>query len=117
MVDYLEVYAGSSEQIARDAQMAKESERLEQCGRAWFDMMFASGRLKRQGILLERVSIRVGWTTGTDSLVTLVGTGPDGGLVAFHGAENPQRLWERLTARMLADTLRWRTDLYDRRHE
>lgn len=114
MVDFLVTYEGSHEQIGNDEVTDEKAAHWQNCGKGWSDMMFASYRLRRQGIKLRRLSIRVGWTSGSDSLVTLVGDGPDGSVVAFHGAENPQIMWARLTKRMFADQLTWKEDQYER---
>lgn len=115
MADMLETYAGSAEQIARDEETASNLEKWRGMGKGWEDMLYAAYRSKRKGIELHRISIRVGWVTGMDSLVTLVAHGDEGGLVSFHGAENPTTMWERLAKRWLSDSLEWREDSYERK--
>lgn len=112
MPNMLEQYEGSAEQLANDEPTEENLRIWQEYGKGWADFVFACYRLKRQGSTLERVSIRVGWTTGADSLVTLVAVGEDGSVVAFHGAEGAGRVWTRLANRLLADTLKWKEDQY-----
>lgn len=108
----LDAYKGSPEQVANDEPTEDNQRRWLESGKGWSDFIFACYRLKRQDTRVKRLSIRVGWTEGSDSLVTIVADAEQGPVVAFHGAESPDRLWNRLARRMLADSLSWKEDQY-----
>jgi len=112
--DMLVLYKGSPEQKARDAETPEKVAAWVRQGKAWEDVVFAVYRAARQGTEIERISIRVGWVKGVDSLVTLVAYDGTNGLVGFHGAEGATTMWERLARRLLEDTMTWRPDEYRR---
>lgn len=114
MKDMLIVYSGSAEQMANDDPTEDNQARWLMCGKGWTDFLFACYRAQRQGTTVVRLSIRVGWVVGTDSLVTVVADNPGGAIVAFHGSEGADRLWARLADRMLRDSLKWKEDEYAR---
>lgn len=108
-------YEGSAIQIARDEETVENVARWQSIGKSWEDMLHAAYRQERQGIALRRISIRVGWITGVDSLLTLVGDSEEGSVVAFHGAESPTTMWSRLAKRWMTGGLEWKEDRYERK--
>ena len=108
------VHEGSPEQKALDEQTEENQKKWAEAGKGWTDLIYAVYQERRSECVIHRISIRVGWHLGQDSLVTLCADIDGEPMVAFHGAESGERMWSRLSRRMLGAGLTWKADQYAR---
>ncbi len=79
-------------------------------GTAWRAMVRAVARLRQEGIVITKMTVRGEWSGYVDILIIVCADTDEGPIVAFHGAENVSTMWERLARRMDSGGLKWRRD-------